>query len=181
MKYIISIGMLLFLIFISLLIITWSINNKVVSKKIFIALSNTINTIPKILFIGGILFIFFQTMFNIIDIKEYYLDVFIVSLYGVIIIFVGEYISGVILRKLSHVCCKRYSNINLTNEEMISIYKKNKKSIILWHYILSFIICAILYSIVIEFILSQNTLLITVLMTLISVVGYWIFFKKIII
>ncbi|WP_288221616.1 hypothetical protein [uncultured Clostridium sp.] len=182
MKYLINVLVLLILIFISLLVITYQITNEKISKKIKIVAVNMIYMMPVISLIGGILFLLFEIALSVIKFNEYYyLDVFIVAIYGIFIILLGDYISKIILRQISaSIFSRKYGGEKLTHKEMREIYRKNQDSLILWNYILIFIICGILYSVVTEIILLETNLLIIIIFSLITTISYWILFRKII-
>ena len=181
MKYLINVLVLLVLIFIALLVITYQITNEKISKKIKIVVKNIIYMIPVISLIGGILFLLFEIALSTIESNEYYLDVFIVAIYGVFIMLLGDYISKIILRQISvSIFSRKYGGEKLTYKEMREIYRKNQDSLLLWNYILIFIICGILYSLVTEVILLETNLLIIIIFSLITTISYWILFRKII-
>lgn len=180
MKYIINIVIVLDLLFIGLLITTWQVNNKKIMKKLKIVLLNTIHIIPMFLLSGGILFIIFVSIFNMLSINEFFLDILIVSIYGVLIVYLGDYISKVIIKKISfNNFTKGFMGKSLSEEEKNEIVRNNQKSFFYWTYILNFLISGLFYSLIIEIMLNESNLLIVVLMSLTSVMFYETIFKRI--
>lgn len=73
----------------------------------------------------------------------------------------------------------KYGGKKLTNKELDYINNKEDANSILWSYILTFIICGIIYSITGDFISNENKLLETVLIAFFSTMFYWFISKKI--
>lgn len=180
MKYVINIGVDLVLLFIAVLINRLEINHKKLSSKLKAEVINTIRVIYVILLSAIILFIIFQSIFYSLNINQFFLDTIVVSIYAAFIIYLGDYISKPILRKISNNnFSKEYGGKSLTEEEMKEIYNRYKKGFLCWNYIFKFLINGILYSLITDFILSETNLFIIILMSLISMIFYGTLFKRI--
>ena len=180
MKYLINVVIILILLGIVVSIITWK-NNKNLINKMKITFINTVSIIPKVLLSGCILFVIFEIILKSLKINEVFLDILIISIYGVIIVLLGDYISRIIIKRISHNnVCKEYGGRTLTEKEMKEILNGNQKGFFYWNYILNFLISGLLYSLITEFILSETNLLIIILMSLTSIIFYGTLFKRII-
>ncbi|MBE6055174.1 MAG: hypothetical protein E7212_14970 [Clostridium sartagoforme] len=72
---------------------------------------------------------------------------------------------------------RKYGGKELSDTEITTLRNNKKIFSLLWNYILTFIICAILYGIVDNFIFSLDNMKDTLVISLISTVSYWSIFK----
>lgn len=180
MKYVINIVIFLILLFIVISTKRLEINNKKISNKLKTEVINTIRVISVILLSTIILFIIFQIILYSLNINEFFLDTIFVSIYAAFIVYLGDYISKPILRKISlNNFSKEYGGKSLTEKEMKEIYNRYRKSFLYWNYIFKFLINGIVYSLITDFILSETNLLIIILISLTSVIFYGTLFKRI--
>ena len=179
MKQIIALLIFIVLIYFALLISTLKIKGFNFVSKMKRAFKGMIFMLPIVSLIGGVFFLLFELTIKIMKLEIYFFDVFFIALYGVLIIFVGDFISKIlVLRLSSNIFSKKYDGENLNQETMNEIYDKNKFSLDLTNYIFIFVISFILYLLT-EICLSIKINLIFVsVASLTNVVFYKIFFRN---
>lgn len=165
--------LLMILVFVLLILFTWKNNKKNIKNK---AINKVLYIIP-ILWL--LLFIYLKFIFEIKKIQIYFLDTLNLSFFSTIIMLLAVQISkNIILFIRDKALSTKYGGKKLTNKELAYINNKEETNSILWSYILTFIICGIIYSIIGDFISNENKLLETSLTALFSTICYWFIFKK---
>lgn len=170
---------LMILVFISLIIFSRRKEKEKISEKVINQIKYILYILPAISVMGLLLFIHLKLTFIILGVKIHFFYSLVIVICEIIITFLGAYISkNIILLIRAEAFSKKYGGRKLTNKEIVYISNDNKLSFLLWNYILTFIICGILYSMISEFIFNRSNILAILLMSLISTVFYWFIFMK---
>ena len=170
---------LMLLIFIALIIFSWKKKKEKISEKITYLIKSIWSNLHLILLIWLILFLYLELIFIIVKVKVNFLYVVTFSSFGVAITFLGAYISkDIILLIRTKIFSKKYGGRKLTHKEIVDISNKNETSLLLWNYILTFIVCGVLYSIINEVVFNKDNILEILLISLISTICYWFIFVK---
>lgn len=167
---------LMILVIILLIFLAWKNKGKVLDKKAISQVKYFSYVIP-ILWL--LLFIYLQFIFTIKKIQIYFFDAIVISFLAAIIMLLAIEISkNIIFFIKDKVLSTKYGGRKLTSKEVDYINNKEKLSPILWDYILAFIICGVIYSIVSEFMFNQIKLIELIMTAIFSTICYWLISKK---
>ena len=167
-------NILVLLEFIILSLFLWR-NKKYKSKK-------NISVWHNILLIfnsGLILFVYLESVYKIQGVNLHFLDrlLIIISTLGTTFLS-GEISKNIISFVMKRSFSSKYGGRELTDKEKDNLRKNKNIFSALWNYILTFIICAILYSIMDSFIFYLYEIKDTLTISFISTICYWFIFDE---
>lgn len=179
MKQIIALIIFIVLIYFVLLISTLKIEGFSFSNKMGRAFKGMMFMIPIVSLIGGVFFLLFELIIWILKLKIYFFDAFLIALYGVLIIFIGDFIIKIsVLKFSSSFFAKKYGGENLNQETMNEIYDKNKFVLNVLNYVLMFVISFVLYFLILISLSVKINLIFLCLSSLTNLIFYKIFFRN---
>ena len=137
--------------------------------------TNKTKLVLKMIFIIGLILIMHLVL--VLKIQKFnigFLHIILIVICGLAITLIsGEVSKNIILLIMNRNFSRKYGGKELTDKEITTLRNNKKIFSLLWNYILTFIICAILYSLVNNFIFSLDKMKDTLIISLISTVSYW--------
>lgn len=141
--------------------------------------TNKTKLVLKMIFIIGLILIMYLVL--VLKIQKFnigFLHIILIVICGLAITLIsGEVSKNIILLLMNRNFSRKYGGKELSDTEITTLRNNKKIFSLLWNYILTFIICAILYGIVDNFIFSLDNMKDTLVISLISTVSYWSIFK----
>ena len=165
--------------------------NLVIELLIFLSFKNKkknvnnkeVNQVKYFLYVIPILWLLLFIYMNVIFITKkadiYFVDTIIISFFASIIMLLAvQLMRSIILFIRNKSLSTKYGGKKLTDKEVDYINNKYKRSSILWNYILAFIICGVIYSIIGYYIFIESKLTDTIVTALFSTTCYWAISQK---
>lgn len=179
MKYLVTILLFMTISFNGIFIYNYiklegEIKEKLKISSIFILLA-----MPMAVVIFSVLFIALLVISKILSIEISTYNIFLISIIGIFITFICEYLIKYLLSTIiGNLLNKKYSNVELSQNEITSIIKKKKGTIELLKYISMVVISFLVYFTVIRIININTSIIISILVALINGAIYGVMFRS---